>query len=122
MADGHMAVEAGGSLRFLELLESFSGDAPAQLWTESFQQVTHTAGWDDDMALLAAGKKMTGKAKQWYALRRPFENTAVFLQRLREQYPVYPAPPVGDAMAETVCTAKCSTATLRCALCLAEAA
>jgi hypothetical protein len=41
------------------------------------------------MALLAAGKKMTvmtGKAKQWYALRRPFESTAVFLQRLWEQY------------------------------------
>ncbi len=84
-------------MRYSELVETYSGDAPARPWAESFQEVLDTAGWDNATSLLVAQRKLTGKAKQWYTLRRPFATPAEFLQRLQEQYPV---PPVGDAVAE----------------------
>ena len=92
--------EGDGNLRYLELVRPYAGDRPARAWAGDFQRVAHTAGWDDGMALLVAGSKLTGKAQQWYSLRSPFDSTANFLQRLQVQYPT---PPAGDALNELRC-------------------
>lgn len=86
-----------GNLRYLELLRPYAGDQPAQPWTDAFWRVVNSVGWDDDLALLVAGSKLTGKAEQWFQLRRPFASVADFVQRLQTQYP---APSTGDALTE----------------------